>query len=83
MAILTSENNSLKYTKKYIAVDIVENLIERNKTLFKEDNLEFHCLDIVEDDLPKADCIILRQVLQHLSNAEIETIVKNSQIINM
>ncbi|WP_179319050.1 class I SAM-dependent methyltransferase [Winogradskyella helgolandensis] len=66
----------LKYTEKYIAVDIVENLITRNKALFKEDNLEFHCLDIVEDDLPKADCIILRQVLQHLSNAEIETIIK-------
>ena len=66
----------LKYTEKYIAVDIVENLITRNKALFKEYNLEFHCLDIVEDDLPKADCIILRQVLQHLSNAEIETIIK-------
>ncbi|WP_179339803.1 class I SAM-dependent methyltransferase [Winogradskyella ludwigii] len=66
----------LKYTEKYIAVDIVENLITRNKALFKEDNLEFHCLDIVEGDLPKADCIILRQVLQHLSNAEIETIIK-------
>ena len=65
-----------KHTKNYIGIDIVENLIERNKTLFKAKNLEFHCLDIVEDDLPKADCIILRQVLQHLSNAEIETIIK-------
>ena len=64
------------YTKKYIAIDIVEELIERNKTLFKDENLEFHCLDIVEGDLPKADCIILRQVLQHLSNTEIQKIVK-------
>ena len=65
-----------KYTKKYIAVDIVENLIERNKMLFKDKNLEFHCLNIVEDRLPKADCLILRQVLQHLSNAEILKIVQ-------
>lgn len=65
-----------KYTKKYIAVDIVETLIERNKTLFKSDNLEFHCLDIAKDELPGADCIILRQVLQHLSNPEILTIVQ-------
>ncbi|MEO1030022.1 MAG: class I SAM-dependent methyltransferase [Bacteroidota bacterium] len=64
------------YTSKYMAVDIVENLIERNKTLFKAKNLEFHCLDIAEDELPKADCVILRQVLQHLSNAEIKRIVK-------
>ena len=63
-----------KYTKKYIAIDIVEDLVERNKTIFKAENLEFHCLDITKDNLPKADCIILRQVLQHLSNTEIETI---------
>ena len=65
-----------KYAKYYIGIDIVENLIDRNKTLFKEDNLEFHCLNIVEDELPKADCIILRQVLQHLSNVEILKVVK-------
>lgn len=65
-----------KYTKKYYALDIVENLIERNKSLFKEDNLEFYCLDIAKDELPIADCVILRQVLQHLSNTEIQSIVK-------
>ncbi|MBF8150252.1 methyltransferase domain-containing protein [Winogradskyella sp. F6397] len=65
-----------KYTKRYMAIDIVENLIERNKKMFKADNLEFLSLDIVEDDLPKADCVILRQVLQHLSNPEIEKIVR-------
>ena len=65
-----------KYAKKYSAIDIVEKLIERNKTLFKEKNLEFHCLDIVADKLPSADCIILRQVLQHLSNKEIEKITE-------
>jgi SAM-dependent methyltransferase len=65
-----------KYTKKYIAIDIVADLIERNKTIFKAENLEFHCFDIAKDDLPKADCIILRQVLQHLSNAEIKKVVE-------
>jgi len=63
------------YTEQYVAIDIVENLIKRNKKLFKEDRLEFHCLDIAEDEIPPADCIILRQVLQHLSNAEIQKIV--------
>ena len=65
-----------QFTSQYIAIDIVDELIERNKTLFKEDNLEFHCLDIAKDELPKADCIILRQVLQHLSNIEIQEIIK-------
>ena len=63
------------YAKTYIAIDIVENLINRNKKVFKEENLAFYCLDITKDELPLADCIILRQVLQHLSNAEIQNIL--------
>jgi hypothetical protein len=63
------------YTRKYMAMDIATDLIARNKEKFKEDNLEFHCLDIAMDDLPSGDCAILRQVLQHLSNAEVQRIV--------
>lgn len=66
----------VKHTKKYIAVDIVAELIKRNKETFKEENLEFYCLDIASDDLPSGDCAILRQVLQHLSNDEVQHIVK-------
>ncbi|MEL0455725.1 class I SAM-dependent methyltransferase [Flavobacteriaceae bacterium SZ-1-7] len=66
----------VRHAKKYIAADIVEKLINRNKTLFKAHNLEFLCLDIAKDQLPKADCVILRQVLQHLSNTEIQDITK-------
>ncbi|MEC3905747.1 class I SAM-dependent methyltransferase [Tamlana sp. 2201CG12-4] len=66
----------VKHTKKYIAVDIVETLIKRNQALYTAKNLEFHCLDIAKDKLPSTDCVILRQVLQHLSNAEILSIVK-------
>ena len=64
-----------KYSKKYFAIDIVEELIERNKIKFKTKNLEFLCLDIANDVLPKADVIIIRQVFQHLSNNEIQQIL--------
>ncbi|MBU3010751.1 class I SAM-dependent methyltransferase [Polaribacter vadi] len=64
-----------KYSKNYIAIDIVEDLINYNTEKYKEDNLEFRCLDIAKDNLPKADCVIIRQVLQHLSNAEVESIL--------
>lgn len=63
------------YTKRYIAVDIVSELITYNKEKFKEENLEFHCLDIAADTLPSGDCVLLRQVLQHLSNVEIHRIL--------
>ena len=68
--------NFLEYAEYYYAIDIVESLIERNKTLYKASNLEFQYLDISKDDIPQADCVILRQVLQHLSNKEIMRILK-------
>ncbi|RKE94873.1 methyltransferase family protein [Ichthyenterobacterium magnum] len=69
-------NKLVKHTKKYVAVDIVANLIEHNKRNFKAEHLEFKCLDIAVDDLPSGDCAILRQVLQHLSNTEIQNILQ-------
>jgi hypothetical protein len=68
------------HTEKYIAVDIVEKLIERNEKLFIIDNLQFHCLDVSKDKLPKADCVILRQVLQHLSNDEIQNVLNRVKV---
>jgi len=62
------------HTRKYIAVDIVADLINRNKERFTDENLEFHCLDIAVDDLPAGDCALLRNVLQHLSNSEVQDI---------
>lgn len=66
----------VQFTQKYIAVDIVPELVKRNKTTFTADNLVFQCLDIAVDDLPVGDCALVRQVLQHLSNTEIKSIVR-------
>ncbi|WP_397364885.1 methyltransferase domain-containing protein [Olleya sp. R77988] len=65
----------VKFTHKYFAIDIVESLIEHNKVEFKIDHLEFKCLDISKDILPFADCVLIRQVLQHLSNNEVQNVV--------
>jgi hypothetical protein len=65
----------VKHTVKYNAIDIVAPLIAFNKEKFKEVNLEFYCLDIALDDLPSGDCAIIRQVLQHLSNEEVQAMV--------
>ncbi|WP_375238646.1 methyltransferase [Aurantibacter sp.] len=64
----------VEYTKSYIAVDIVPSLITYNKETFKAENLEFNCLDIAVDNLPSGDCVLIRQVLQHLSNAEVKNV---------
>ena len=68
-----------KYTSKYFAIDIVPELIDHNKSNFKAKNLSFSSLDIAKDDLPPADCALIRQVLQHLSNAEVQNILNKLQ----
>lgn len=65
----------IAHTRKYVAVDIVAELIELNKETFKAENVEFCCLDIATDELPSGDCALLRQVLQHLSNPEVERVL--------
>ena len=66
----------VQYTRKYIAVDIVADLIAYNKEKFRQENLEFYCLDIATDDLPSGECALIRQVLQHLSNDGVQHIVR-------
>ena len=59
----------------YTGVDIVEPLIQANQARFGNDRIEFRCLDIIADDLPAGELCLVRQVLQHLSNAQIARIL--------
>ena len=68
------------YTKSYTAIDIASNVITQNKKKFQKENLKFLCLDIAVDPLPAADCALLRQVLQHLSNSEIQSILDQLRV---
>ena len=72
----------LEYATHYIAVDIVPALINNNKTRFGFDHLEFRCLNIAEDELPEGDVVILRQVLQHLSNSEVRSVLNKIRAYN-
>lgn len=53
----------------YVAGDIVEPLIAWNRQRY--DGVDFRVLDITRDALPAGDVVFIRQVLQHLSNAQI------------
>tara|TARA_B110000305_G_C19398220_1_gene618662 strand:+ start:919 stop:1683 length:765 start_codon:yes stop_codon:yes gene_type:complete len=69
--------NFVKFSDKYYAFDIVENLIKHNKEKFNFDNLFFEKKDITVDILPSGDILFLRQVLQHLNNSSILKFLKN------
>ena len=55
----------------YLGCDIVPELVAHNTKLYSGERVEFRQIDIVADALPPGDICLVRQVLQHLSNAEI------------
>lgn len=50
----------------YFGVDIVSEMIEKNRVNFADENHHFLCLNLAEDSLPKVDMVICRDVLAHL-----------------
>lgn len=58
----------------YRARDVVPELIERNRRRFADLDVDFSCSDIAAEPLPPGDLVMIRQVLQHLSNRQIAAI---------
>jgi len=56
---------------RYIGVDVVKPLIDYNLAKFGTDRISFVHANIVTDPLPEGDICLVRQVFQHLSNAQI------------
>ncbi len=51
---------------RYYGIDIVKNLIEKNKVDYGNEKIEFICADIINDRLPSGDMILCRDCLVHL-----------------
>lgn len=61
----------------YIGADIVDRLIKKNKTTFTKDKVNFISLDILNDQLPKVDLILCRDLFVHLKNEQIKVAIQN------
>ena len=55
----------------YIGCDVVKEMIEDNSKLYARDNVKFMVKSLIDDDLPKADIIIVRDLLVHLDTSDI------------
>jgi SAM-dependent methyltransferase len=66
------DNQSVDYT----GADIVDELIDHNNATHGNSHVRFICVDASEDSLPDADMVTIRQILQHLSNAQVASILK-------
>ncbi|MGB5713698.1 MAG: methyltransferase domain-containing protein, partial [Waterburya sp.] len=65
----------LPQCSNYIGVDLVKPLISRNQEKYGNETTRFMNLNIVDDTLPEGDVCFIRQVLQHLSNQQIATVL--------
>lgn len=63
--------------ERYVGIDIVPALIERNRAEHRGPNLEFRHADIVTDPLPEVDLIFNRDCLLHLSFADAQKALRN------
>jgi hypothetical protein len=63
--------------KHYFGVDIVPAVIEANRARFGSPELHFECRDLTRDPLPRADVILCRDCLVHVSFQDIAAILEN------
>jgi hypothetical protein len=61
----------------YTGVDIVAPLIAANSNTYTTSSRRFICADMTRDDLPKADLILCRDALVHLSFADAHAAIQN------
>lgn len=62
---------------RYVGVDIVPDLIDRNARLYGTDRIRFACADIVVDRLPEADAVLCRDCFIHLPTRLIRAALEN------
>jgi Methyltransferase domain len=59
----------------YTGGDVVKELIAHHQEKYQNSNTRFCVLNAIEDKLPEGDMVIIRQVLQHLNNEQIQKIL--------
>jgi SAM-dependent methyltransferase len=62
---------------QYIGVDIAQVIVDANTRAYGGERIHFVRGDITRDALPKAEVAIVRQVLQHLTNSEVQAALDN------
>jgi len=60
----------------YKGYDVVESIVQQDRKLYGAPNRQFFVADILEADLPPADLLIVKHVLQHLPNRDVAKFLK-------
>lgn len=59
----------------YIGYDVVPSVIAQNVQKYNATNIQFRQGDATSTDLPSADLLIIKDVLQHLSDIDVHTFI--------
>ena len=59
----------------YLGVDVVDSVIDSNINLYSASNIDFISRDITTYELPQVDLIICKDVLQHLCNKDVISVL--------
>lgn len=62
--------------RQYTGIDISDHILAITRDRYGTDQFHFHVIDAAQEALPPADLIIIKDVLIHLSNKEVETILE-------
>ncbi len=60
----------------YTGTDVVEEMMKHHQGKFGRESISFRFLNAIDDQLPPADLVIIRQVLQHLANVQVSKILE-------
>ena len=73
--------NWMKHVKfdavKYIGGDIVKELVTKNNALYANEDIAFQQLNIIEDELPEVDMMMVRDCLVHFNDKSIMDFLHN------
>lgn len=65
---------------EYRGIDVVKPLIDENNRQFGSGSVRFEFKDITRDILPPADLCLIREVFQHVSNAQIQAVLQRVRV---
>ena len=70
---LISDNKHLNY----LGLEIVDSIVKKNNKIFSNQNVNFICSDVINEDLPQNyDFILVRDFLIHIKNIDIINLVE-------
>jgi hypothetical protein len=67
----------------YLGLDIVQEIVDNNNRLYSNPNIRFEQHDIISKAPPKADLVICRDLLFHLTNDQQVSVINNFRAANI